>query len=108
MSYRKFGSKITELVPTRGFSAELAAAATVVIASRTGIPVSTTQIAVGAVMGVGLARGIGALDLRVVGGIMMSWVITLPVGALLSIFFFFFLSWGFFFNRNKRKSSILK
>ena len=84
------GSKITELVPTRGFSAELAAAATVVIASRTGIPVSTTQIAVGAVMGVGLARGIGALDLRVVGGIMMSWVITLPVGALLSIFFFFF------------------
>jgi len=84
------GSKITELVPTRGFSAELAAAATVVIASRTGIPVSTTQIAVGAVMGVGLARGIGALDLRVIGGIMMSWVITLPVGALLSIFFFFF------------------
>ena len=84
------GSKITELVPTRGFSAELAAAATVVIASRTGIPVSTTQIAVGAVMGVGLARGIGALDLRVVGGIFMSWVITLPVGALLSIFFFFF------------------
>ena len=84
------GTKITELVPTRGFSAELAAAATVVIASRTGIPVSTTQIAVGAVMGVGLARGIGALDLRVIGGIMMSWVITLPVGAILSIFFFYF------------------
>ena len=84
------GTKITELVPTRGFSAELAAAATVVIASRTGIPVSTTQIAVGAVMGVGLARGIGALDLRVIVGIMMSWVITLPVGAILSIFFFFF------------------
>ncbi len=87
---RTIGTKITELVPTRGFSAELAAAATVVIASRTGIPVSTTHIAVGAVMGVGLARGIGALDLRVVGGIFMSWVITLPVGALLSIFFFFF------------------
>ena len=84
------GTKITELVPTRGFSAELAAAATVVIASRTGIPVSTIQIVVGAVMGVGLARGIGALDLRVIGGIMMSWVITLPVGAILSIFFFFF------------------
>ena len=87
---RTIGSKITDLVPTRGFSAELAAAATVVIASRTGIPVSTTQIAVGAVMGVGLARGIGALDLRVVGGIFMSWVITLPVGALLSIFLFYF------------------
>ena len=84
------GTKITELVPTRGFSAELAAAATVVIASRTGIPVSTTHIIVGAVVGVGLARGIGALDLRVIGGIFMSWVITLPVGALLSIFFFFF------------------
>ena len=84
------GSKITELVPTRGFSAELAAATTVVLASRTGIPVSTTHIAVGAVMGVGLARGIGALNLRVIGGIFMSWVITLPVGALISIFFFFF------------------
>ena len=84
------GTKITELVPTRGFSAELAAAATVVLASRTGIPVSTTHIAVGAVVGVGLARGIGALDLRVIGGIFMSWVITLPLGALLSIFFFFF------------------
>ena len=84
------GSKITELVPTRGFSAELAAATTVVLASRTGIPVSTTHNSVGAVMGVGLARGIGALNLRVIGGIFMSWVITLPVGALLSIFFFFF------------------
>ena len=84
------GSKITELVPTRGFSAELAAATTVVLASRTGIPVSTTHIAVGAVMGVGLARGIGALNLRVIGGIFMSWVITLPVGGLLSNFFFFF------------------
>ena len=84
------GTKITELVPTSGFSAELAAAATVVLASRTGIPVSTTHIAVGAVVGVGLARGIGALDLRIIGGIFMSWVITLPVGALLSIFFFFF------------------
>ena len=87
---KTIGTKITELVPTSGFSAELAAAATVVLASRTGIPVSTTHIAVGAVVGVGLARGIGALDLRVIGGIFMSWVITLPVGALLSIFFFFF------------------
>ena len=84
------GSKITELVPTRGFSAELAAATTVVLASRTGIPVSTTHILVGAVMGLGLACGIGALNLRVIGGIFMSWVITLPVGALLAIFFFFF------------------
>ncbi|MBF0277111.1 MAG: inorganic phosphate transporter [SAR324 cluster bacterium] len=83
------GTKITELVPTRGFSAELAAAATVVLASRTGIPVSTTHIAVGAVMGVGMARGIGALDVRVIGGIFLSWIVTLPVGAILSIVFFY-------------------
>jgi PiT family inorganic phosphate transporter len=88
---RTIGTRITELVPTRGYSAELAAAATVVVASRTGIPVSTTHIAVGAVMGVGIARGIKALNLRVIGGIFMSWVITLPVGAALSIFFFYFL-----------------
>jgi PiT family inorganic phosphate transporter len=60
-----------------------------VIASKTGLPVSTTQIAVGAVMGVGIARGIGALDLRVIGGIMLSWVITIPVGALLAALLFF-------------------
>ena len=84
------GTKITELVPTRGFAATAAAAATVVLASRTGLPVSTTHIAVGAVMGVGMARGIGALDLKVIGGIFMSWIITLPVGGGLAIFFFFF------------------
>jgi len=88
---RTIGTRITELVPTRGYAAELAAAATVVLASRTGIPVSTTHIAVGAVMGVGIARGIKALNLRVIGGIFMSWIITLPVGAGLSIFFFYFL-----------------
>jgi len=67
----------------------LAAAATVVIASRTGLPVSTTHVAVGAVIGVGLARGIGAIDLRVIGTIVVSWFITLPVGALLAALFFF-------------------
>jgi PiT family inorganic phosphate transporter len=86
------GKNITELTPTRGFSAELAAAATVVIASRTGMPVSTTHILVGAVMGVGLARGIGAIDLRVIGKILITWIITLPVGALLSALFFYGLS----------------
>lgn len=83
------GTKITELTPTRGFAATLAAASVVVLASRTGMPVSTTHIAVGAVMGVGLVRGVGAIDLRVVGGIITSWLITLPVGGLLSAFFFF-------------------
>jgi len=83
------GRKITELTPSRGFSAELAAALTIVLASRLGIPVSTTHILVGSVLGVGLARGIGALDLRVVGRILVSWVATLPIAAVLSIFFFY-------------------
>ncbi len=84
------GKKITELTPSRGFAAELAAATTIVLASRLGIPVSTTHVLVGAVLGVGLARGIGALDLRVVGSIVVSWVATLPISAGLAIFFYYF------------------
>jgi PiT family inorganic phosphate transporter len=93
MGYRvmkTIGTKITELTPSRGFCAELAAASTVVIASRMGLPVSTTHIIVGAVLGVGLARGVAAIDLRVVAGIVTSWIVTLPIGATLSAFFFFF------------------
>jgi len=60
------------------------------VASRLGIPVSTTHILVGSVLGVGLARGIGALDLRVIGRILISWIATLPIAAILSIFFFYF------------------
>jgi PiT family inorganic phosphate transporter len=92
MGYRvmeTIGTKITELTPTRGYCATLAAATTVVLASKTGLPVSTTQIAVGAVMGVGLARGIGAIDLRVIGGIILSWLVTLPAGGILAALFFF-------------------
>jgi PiT family inorganic phosphate transporter len=85
------GTKITELTPSRGFCAELAAASTVVLASKTGLPVSTTHILVGSVLGVGLARGIGALDLRVVMNIIISWLVTLPAGAVLAMVFFFFL-----------------
>lgn len=84
------GKRITQLTPSRGFAAELAAATTIVIASRAGIPVSTTHILVGCVLGVGLARGIGALDLRVVGKILVSWVVTLPAGAALAAVFFYF------------------
>jgi PiT family inorganic phosphate transporter len=84
------GRKITELTPSRGFAAELAAATTIVLASRLGIPVSTTHILVGSVLGVGLARGIGALDMGVVGRIIVSWVLTLPIAAGLSVFFFYF------------------
>ena len=83
------GGKITALTPTSGFCATIAAAVTVVLASRTAMPVSTTHIAVGAVMGVGLARGIAALDLRVIGKIVVSWVVTLPAGGLLAAAFFF-------------------
>ena len=82
------GKKITQLTPSRGFAAELAAATTIVIASGTGIPISTTHTLVGAVLGVGLARGIEAIDLRVVGRIFVSWVVTIPAGAVLSIIFF--------------------
>ncbi len=84
------GEKITELTPSRGFACQLAASTTVVIASGTGLPISTTHTLVGAVLGVGFARGIGALNMGVIGNIFMSWVITLPAGALLSIFFYYF------------------
>jgi PiT family inorganic phosphate transporter len=82
------GEKITQLTPSRGFAAELAAATTIVIASGTGMPISTTHTLVGAVLGVGLARGIDAIDLRVVGRIFVSWVVTIPAGAVLAIVFF--------------------
>lgn len=88
---KTIGKKITELTPSRGFAAELAAATTVVIASGTGIPVSTTHTLVGAVLGVGMARGIAALNLGVLKNIAVSWVVTLPAGAILSMMFFFML-----------------
>ena len=92
---KTIGTAITELTPSRGFAAELAAAGTVVIASGTGLPISTTHTLVGAVLGVGLARGIGAINLGVVGKIILSWIVTLPVGAGLSILFFFALKGAF-------------
>lgn len=89
------GKGITHLTPSRGFAAELAAASTVVIASGTGLPISTTQTLVGAVLGVGMARGIAALNLGVVRNIVVSWVVTLPAGAIMSIIFFFILKAAF-------------
>jgi PiT family inorganic phosphate transporter len=88
---KTIGNGITHLTPSRGFAAELAAACTVVIASGTGLPISTTQTLVGAVLGVGMARGIAAINMGVVRNIVVSWVITLPAGAGLSIIFFFML-----------------
>jgi PiT family inorganic phosphate transporter len=83
------GTGITALTPSRGFAATLAAAGTVVFASGAGLPISTTHTLVGAVLGVGLARGIAALNLNVVRSIFLSWIVTLPAGAVLAILFFY-------------------
>ena len=87
------GSNITQLTPSRGFACNLAAAGTVVTASGAGMPISTTHTLVGAVLGVGLARGLAAIDLRVAGTVFMSWLVTLPAGAILAIGFFYLFSW---------------
>ena len=85
------GNKITQLTPTRGYAATVAASIVVVVASGIGMPVSTTHIAVGAVIGVGIARGIGALDMRVIGGIILSWIITVPIAGILAAMVFHIL-----------------
>ncbi|ANH78485.1 inorganic phosphate transporter [Candidatus Chlamydia sanziniae] len=85
------GCKITELTPSRGFSVGMGAAITIALASVLGLPISTTHVVVGAVLGIGLARGIQAINLNIIKDIIMSWFITLPAGAMLSIFFFFAL-----------------
>jgi PiT family inorganic phosphate transporter len=85
------GSSITTLTPSRAFAATLAAASIVVVSTSTGIPVSATQTLVGAVFGVGLARGIDALNLNVIRNIFMSWIVTIPVAAVLATGFFYAL-----------------
>ncbi len=89
---KTIGTNITHLTPSRGFAAQLATATTVVIASGTGLPISTTQTMVGAVMGVGLARGISAINLSVVRKILVSWVVTLPAGAVFAVLFYFLMA----------------
>lgn len=86
------GRRITELTPSRGFAAEFGAATTIVVASRFGLPISTTHTLVGAVLGVGMARGISALNLNTVRDIVASWVITIPAGAGLAILFYYALT----------------
>ena len=94
------GQKITELTPSRGFCAEFAAALTILLASVLALPVSTTHTLVGAVLGVGAARGIGALNLRTMRNIFASWAITIPAGALLAVVFFYVLKLIVFGNEN--------
>ncbi len=83
------GKKITELTPSRGFAAEFGAATTIVLASRLGLPVSTTHTLVGAVLGVGFARGLEAVNLNTTRDILVSWVVTVPLGAILAILLFY-------------------
>lgn len=83
------GKKITELTPTRGFAAEFGAATTIVLASRLGMPISTTHTLVGAVLGVGFARGLEAVNLTTTRDILISWVVTVPVGAIIAIVLFY-------------------
>lgn len=87
------GKKITEITPTRGFAAEFGTASTVLVCSLMGLPISTTFVLVGAVMGVGIARGFGAIDLGVVRKIFASWLITIPASAVLSAVIFSLLIW---------------
>lgn len=87
------GSGITELTPSRGFAAEFGASSTIFLASKLGLPVSTTHILVGAIIGVGFAGGLASVNMKTLREIATSWCITIPAGALLSILFFSLLSW---------------
>ena len=89
------GKKITSITPTRGFSAEFGTATTVLICSRLGMPVSTTHVAVGNIIGVGLARGISAINIDVIKRIFSAWIISLPAAGLFSIAIYFILKFIF-------------
>jgi PiT family inorganic phosphate transporter len=89
------GKKITAITPTRGFSAEFGTATTVLLCSRLGMPVSTTHVAIGNIIGVGLARGISAINLDVIKRIFTAWIVSLPAAALFSIAIYLLLSFIF-------------
>lgn len=79
---RTIGERITEITPTRGFTAEFSAATTVLVCSLLGLPISTTHVLVGSVIGIGLAGGVAAVDVGVIKRIIVSWVVTVPVAAV--------------------------
>ncbi len=82
------GTKITHLTPSRGVAADIAATTTVLACTRLGLPVSTTHTLVGSILGIGMARGLAAVNHRVTYNIFASWLITVPVAAVLSILLF--------------------
>jgi PiT family inorganic phosphate transporter len=85
------GTKITELTPSRGVAANIGAATTIVLASKFGMPISTTHTLIGAVIGVGMARGSKSINLHVLKSILLSWIITIPAGATLAVLVYYIL-----------------
>lgn len=85
------GTKITEITPSRGFAAEFGAASTILLGSKLGVPLSTTHTIVGAVIGVGFARGVNALNLKIIWSIIQSWIYTIPFTAILTVILFYIL-----------------
>jgi PiT family inorganic phosphate transporter len=82
------GTKITEITPSRGVAADIAATATVLVCTRMKLPISTTHVLVGAIMGIGLARGLAGIDSRIAKKIFKSWIVTVPAAAVVSILLF--------------------
>ncbi|MEH2072637.1 MAG: inorganic phosphate transporter [Nostoc sp.] len=78
------GENIISLQPSSGFCAELATATTILIASRLGLPVSTSHALVGGVVGIGLVQNIKSIKFKTLQGIAGAWLITIPVSAVLS------------------------
>ncbi|AWV91342.1 inorganic phosphate transporter [Bradymonas sediminis] len=89
------GTKITDITPSRGFAAEFGAATTILIGSKIGLPLSTTHTIVGAVIGVGFARGMNALNLQIIWQIAKAWVYTIPFTAVLTVVIFKVLQYFF-------------
>jgi PiT family inorganic phosphate transporter len=94
------GNNITHLNPSRGFSVTLSATITVVLSSAIGLPVSTTHTLIGSIIGVGIAKGIQSINLSTIRNIFISWLITIPAGAILSILFFYAISFSIRFVIN--------
>jgi PiT family inorganic phosphate transporter len=92
---RLVGTKVTKITPSRGVAADLSTMVTVLTCSRLGLPISTTHTLIGAIIGVGLARGITAINRKVVASIFMSWIVTIPVSAGLTVLFYLIAKWLF-------------